>query len=67
MHVRCIVVCNQHVAVVEPEEENTEDQSQSIIHIDDAINDLMDYAMEGTCRPLKVYIHYWDGIIHMGD
>ncbi|KAJ8658658.1 hypothetical protein O0I10_005698 [Lichtheimia ornata] len=37
----------------EPEDESTEDQSQSIIHIDDAINDLMDYAMEGTCRPLK--------------
>lgn len=52
------VVCNHHVCVtfIEPEDESTEDQSQSIIHIDDAINDLMDYAMEGTCRPLKVCI-----------
>lgn len=44
------------VTFIEPEDESTEDQSQSIIHIDDAINDLMDYAMEGTCRPLKVCI-----------
>ncbi|KAI7850539.1 oligomeric Golgi complex subunit 6-like protein [Circinella umbellata] len=25
----------------------------SIIHINDAIDELLDYAMEGTCRPLK--------------
>ncbi|KAI9244465.1 oligomeric Golgi complex subunit 6-like protein [Phascolomyces articulosus] len=29
------------------------DGSQSIIHISDAIDELLDYAMEGTCRPLK--------------
>ncbi|KAI8150320.1 oligomeric Golgi complex subunit 6 [Fennellomyces sp. T-0311] len=29
------------------------DGSQSIIHINDAIDELLDYAMEGTCRPLK--------------
>ncbi|KAI9484688.1 oligomeric Golgi complex subunit 6-like protein [Zychaea mexicana] len=29
------------------------EESHSIIHINDAIDELLDYAMEGTCRPLK--------------
>ncbi|KAI9319355.1 oligomeric Golgi complex subunit 6 [Dichotomocladium elegans] len=29
------------------------EQAHSIIYLKDAINDLLDYAMEGTCRPLK--------------
>ena len=31
-----------------------DESHHSIIHINDAIDELLDYAMEGTCRPLKV-------------